>query len=134
MMQLETLFDSVFSPSMTFDEWARIGHANGWLGVRNSDTETSRAPLRAVSIRSGSQRAHLLAEYAKHDGLTDEESGLVSGLADYPRCCYWKRCSELRQAGYIAPTGETRLSTAGEAQQVCAITVAGRCALDSLSS
>lgn len=135
MMQLETLFDSVFSPSMTFDEWARIGHANGWLGVRNSGTETSRAPLPSLSIRSGSQRATLLTAYGQHrDGLTDEEAGHLSGLAEHPRCCYWKRSSELRQAGYIAPTGTTRLSTAGEAQQVCAITVAGRVALDSLNS
>lgn len=127
-----TLFD-LPPASLTYDEWARIGHANGWLGVRSNDTATSRAPLRAVSIRSGSQRAHLLAEYAEHDGLTDEEAGRVSGLADYPRCCYWKRCSELRQAGLIRPTGETRLSTAGEAQQVCAITQAGREALSELA-
>lgn len=117
----------------TYEEWARVGLQNGWLGVRNGDGATSRAALPNLAVRAGSQRAHLLAEYAEHDGLTDEEAGLVSGLADYPRCCYWKRCSELRQAGFIRPTGETRLSTAGEAQQVCAITQAGREVLNGLA-
>ncbi len=62
-------------------------------------------------------------------GLTDEEAGTVTGLADSPRCCYWKRCSELRQAGYISPTGGARASTAGELQQVCRITEAGMAVL-----
>lgn len=118
---------------MTYEEWARIGHMNGWLGVRNGDAATSRAPLPALSIRAGSQRATLLATYAQHgDGLTDEEAGNLSGLSRLPRCCYWKRCSELRQAGYVTVTGTTRTSTAGEAQQVCVITEAGRTALNAL--
>ena len=133
MTQIETLFDSVFSPSITYDEWARIGHMNGWLGVRNGDGHTSRSPLPGLSIRAGSQRAILLATYAQHgDGLTDEEAGNLSGLSKLPRCCYWKRCSELRQAGYLTVTGDTRTSTAGEAQQVCSITEAGRNTLDTL--
>ena len=133
MMQIETLFDSVFSPSITYEEWARIGHMNGWLGVRNGDATTSRAPLPSLAIRAGSQRHKLLKQYgAAPYGLTDEQAGQVSGLADLPRCCYWKRCSELRQAGFIAPTGITRLSTADEAQQVCAITEAGRNILNTL--
>lgn len=67
----------------------------------------------------------LLAEYAHRDGLTDEEAGLFSGLAQRPKCCYWKRCSELRASGFIVPTGETRISSAGSAMQVCAITPEG---------
>jgi hypothetical protein len=120
---------------MTYDEWAAIGHANGWLGARNGDGATSVAPLRTLSIRAGSQRATLLALYAGTlFGLTDEEAGTTSGLARLPRCCYWKRCSELRQAGYIEPTGDTRLSTAGEAQQVCRVTKAGFDALASIQA
>lgn len=132
-MNMDTLFDSVYSPPMTYDEWARIGHANGWLGVRGGDTATSRAPLPSLAVRAGSQRHKLLKQYAAAPyGLTDEQAGQVSGLAELPRCCYWKRCSELRQAGFIASTGITRPSTAGEAQQVCVITDAGREALASL--
>lgn len=120
---------------MTFDEWARIGHLNGWLGARDTDPDTSRAGTRTLGVRAGSQRHTLLAVYAGTlFGFTDEEAGTTSGLARLPRCCYWKRCSELRQAGYIEPTGDTRLSTAGEAQQVCRITEAGSDALASIQA
>ena len=109
---------------MNYDEWASIGHANGWLGVRRNDGATSTGGAKAITVRAGSQRAKLLATYLR-DHLTDEEAGNVSGLASLPKCCYWKRCSELRQAGYISPTGETRVSSAGVEQQVCRITTLG---------
>ena len=132
-MNMDTLFDSVYSPPITYDEWARIGHMNGWLGVRGGDAATSRAPLPNLAVRAGSQRHKLLKQYgAAPYGLTDEQAGQVSGLSELPRCCYWKRCSELRQAGYITATGTTRASTAGEAQQVCAITATGTEALNAL--
>jgi hypothetical protein len=109
---------------MEYAEWAAIGHANAWLGVRANDKETSKAGAKSMTVRAGSQRARLLSLYVKYE-LTDEEAGHMSGLAENAKCCYWKRCSELRQAGYIEPTGETRLSSAGVAQQVCRITSEG---------
>jgi len=96
---------------------------------RNADPITSVLGAGDVKPRRGSQQALLLAEYAHRDGLTDEEAGLFSGLLSRPKCCYWKRCSELRAKGLIAVTGETRLSSAGSAMQVCSITEAGRNAL-----
>ena len=96
---------------------------------RNTDPETSVKGAQDVKPRRGSQAMLLLAEYAHRDGLTDEEAGLFSGLLSRPKCCYWKRCSELRAKGLIIPTGETRLSSAGSAMQVCAITAEGREAL-----
>jgi hypothetical protein len=96
---------------------------------RSADPITSVLGAGDVKPRRGSQQALLLAEYAHRDGLTDEEAGLFSGLLSRPKCCYWKRCSELRAKGLIVPTGETRLSSAGSAMQVCAITEAGRNAL-----
>lgn len=92
---------------------------------RNTDPVTSVQGARDVKPRRTSQAMLLLAEYAHRDGLTDEEAGLFSGLAKRPKCCYWKRCSELRAQGFIAPTGETRISSAGSAMQVCAITAEG---------
>jgi hypothetical protein len=118
---------------MTYDEWAAIGHANAWLGVRRNHSATSGAGAKAITVRSGSQRATLLASYYVHDDLTDEEAGKVSGLSDLPKCCYWKRCGELRQAGYIKITGATRVSSAGVEQQVCAITDDGIKALADLA-
>jgi hypothetical protein len=116
---------------MTYDEWAAIGHANGWLGVRRNDGATSGAGAKAITVRAGSQRAMLLAAYDSNVYLTDEEAGNVSGLSMLPKCCYWKRCSELRQAGYIRPTGKTRTSSAGVEQQVCEITDEGSRVLSS---
>jgi hypothetical protein len=110
---------------MNYDDWAAIGHANGWLGVRRDDSATSGGGAKAMTVRAGSQRAKLLTAYYMYDDLTDEEAGKASGLSAMPKCCYWKRCSELRQAGYIATTGDTRVSTAGVDQQVCAITDEG---------
>ena len=110
---------------MTYDEWAAIGHANGWLGVRRNGSVTSTAGTKAVTIRAKSQRHLLLSQYSMSSDLIDEEAGRLSGLADRPNCGYWKRCSELRQAGYIKPTGETRLSGVGVLQAVCKITEAG---------
>ena len=114
-----------------YDEWAAIGLVNGWLGVRATDPATSTKAAQSLWVRAGSQRALLLSRYAVAD-MTDEEAGHASGLAILPKCCYWKRCSELRQAGYIATTGVTRPSSAGVEQQVCAITQAGHDLLSSL--
>ena len=113
---------------MTYDEWASIGHANGWLGVRANNGATSNQGAKSLRVRAGSQRALLLSRYAL-EALTDEEAGKASNLSSKPKCCYWKRCSELRQAGYIAVTGSVRASSAGVDQLVCAITPAGRIAL-----
>ena len=96
---------------------------------RNTDPITSVQGAQDVKPRRGSQAMLLLAEYAHRDGLTDEEAGLFSGLLHRPKCCYWKRCSELRAKGLIADTGETRLSSAGSMMRVCAITPEGRKAL-----
>jgi hypothetical protein len=97
---------------------------------RASDPRTSADAAKSASIRSGSQRAIILAAYAsQHFGLTDEEAGDISGLSENRKCCYWKRCSELRQMGLITPTGQQRKSSADENQMVCAITNNGRRAL-----
>lgn len=109
---------------MRYEDWSAIGHANGWLGARLDDPETSRQAVKDLTVRAGTQRHRLLEAYFQLHGATDEEAGKWAGLTEN-KCCYWKRCSELRQAGYITPTGETRASTAGVEQQVCYITPLG---------
>jgi hypothetical protein len=98
---------------------------------RNADPITSVLGAEDVKPRRRTQAELLLAEYLNRP-MTDEEAGMASGLALKPKCCYWKRCSELRAGGFIAPTGETRLSTAGSAMQVCEITFKGKIALEGL--
>ena len=94
---------------------------------RVTDPETSVQGAKDVKPRRGSQTDLLLRMYASYKitGLTDEEAGIWTGLADMPKCCYWKRCSELRAKGFIEWTGETRNSTAGSAMKVCRLTQAG---------
>lgn len=96
--------------------------------ARTDDPETSHKAGKSVKMRAGSQQAQLLIAYdcASLRGLTDEEAGQMTGLANLKSCGYWKRCSELRRAGYIVPTGETRSSQANEQQRVCVITLLGR--------
>ena len=106
---------------------------------RNSDPNTSKLAGERALIRAGSQRHSLLLVYMneanKHEfpqrGLTDEEAGNLSGLSKKPKCCYWKRCSELRMLDLIMPNGEHRLSSANEKQMVCILTKRG---LDLLKS
>ena len=99
-----------------------------FVNARTDDPETSHKAGKSVKMRAGSQQARLLIAYdcASLRGLTDDEAGQLTGLGNQKGCCYWKRCSELRQAGYIVPTGETRLSQANEQQRVCVITLLGR--------
>lgn len=100
--------------------------------VRASDPSTSRKAAASVVMRSGSQRHQLLRQYADCEGLTDEQAGMMAGLRR-PGVGYWKRCSELRECGYIQPLGFTRLASTGEHQQVCGITDAGRVVLEGLT-
>lgn len=94
--------------------------------VRKSDPASSRAGAESIKVRRGSQRAKMLRAYLNVEDATDDESGAISGLSLNPKCCYWKRASELRAAGLIEPTGEYRNSRAGEKQMVCRITELGR--------
>jgi hypothetical protein len=119
--------------------------------ARNTDPQTSHAAGENVRRRALPQRDLLLLAYLRAGspspfagdgwvgGLTDEEAGILTGLIEKPGCCYWKRCSELRQEGLIEvftasqpdQTGHyqrvplTRISRAGEQQQVCVLTADG---------
>lgn len=93
--------------------------------ARTSDPVTSHEGGETVALRAGSQKVKLLASYfrAAARGLTDDEAALWTGL---DRSCFWKRCSELRQDGYIYPLGITRRGPIhNEARIVCAITHKG---------
>jgi len=101
--------------------------------ARTTDPSTSHRA--AESLKPGSQQYQLLHAYAKHPllGMTDEEAGKETGLDQLPRCCYWKRCSELRAAGYIQTADAERPSTAGKMQLVSYITAQGMKALQQVS-
>lgn len=102
-------------------------------GARTSDPETSHRAAAAIKLRAGTQRTILLQSFALDwsaggNGLTDEEAMErtegVSASSEYA-----KRCSELREAGWIAPTGAHRKGNSGADRIVSQLTELGRAAL-----
>lgn len=112
------------------------------IPARRSDPSTSHTATEQIKVRAGTQRAWLLRAFDrdgfhKRDGLTDEEAmdyasiqwaGSVSEHSEYS-----KRCSELREAGLIEPTGETRKGASGMDRIVSRITAAGRAVVEGLN-
>ena len=81
---------------------------------RSEDHDTSIQGAQSIAYRAGTQKALLLQEYidAYPAGLTSEEAAGRAGLIK-PSCCYWKRVSEMEQAGILWTTQETRKGLAG---------------------
>jgi hypothetical protein len=95
---------------------------------RSTDPGTSHAAAREIRVKAGSQRAHLLWRFFLVDdeyGSTDEQA-MFYAEAVSPTSEYAKRCSELREGGFIEPTGETRAGSAGPQRIVSRITAKGR--------
>jgi hypothetical protein len=99
-------------------------------GSHSDDPVTSHhaAENRNNQVRWGSQRHALLEVFAEteDEGLTDEEAGHLAEVGGYNEK---RRCSELRSAGLIEPTGRTAVSSLGATVRICRITTAGRQAL-----
>lgn len=97
---------------------------------RTTDPETSHAAAREVRVKAGTQRARLLKAFADHGiqwpqvGLTDEEA-MMNAEGVWHTSEYSKRCSELREGGYIKPTGQTRVGSAGVERIVSKVTDKG---------
>lgn len=97
------------------------------------NSKTSKAGWQDVQVRAHTQKYELLRAYveAGDDGLTNYEAGRNAHML---KSCYWKRCGELKRAGYIAANGEERINlTSGSKQAVCVITPQGRKKYDDAS-
>lgn len=95
--------------------------------ARAADPETAHnaAESARLSIRTGSQRALLLAAFkGGTDGLTAEEAAWAAGVSLTSE--YATRCSELLNAGYLEPTGEKRTGASGLDRAVLRITDKGK--------
>jgi len=101
---------------LRFDEWLPVP------AVRRRDPATSHTA--AARLRPNTQLARLAVAYRDGGDLTDDEAGTLSGLRQ-AGAGYWKRCSDLRKANIIEPTGETRPGASGEQQRVCRLTAFG---------
>jgi hypothetical protein len=96
---------------------------------RTSDPDTSHAAAAEIKVKANSQRAYLLDEFYRfqmEEGLTDEQAMDYAYPNVSPTSEYAKRCSELREGGFIEPTGETRPGSAGPQRIVSRITAKGR--------
>lgn len=93
--------------------------------ARSTDPATSRKAAQRTPFRATSQNALLLAVYAAGGQLSDDEAAQQAGLLTRVGCCWWHRCSDLRKAGFIAPTGTRISSLTGEERMTCVITPAG---------
>jgi hypothetical protein len=99
---------------------------------RKTDPITSAQGAHDVAQRAPSQMMRLLLTYQDaRSGRTDDEAAQEANLL---HTGYWKRCSELRTNGWIAPVkiagmAFTRRSRAGSSAQVCLITDEGRAEL-----
>jgi hypothetical protein len=97
---------------------------------RRTDPETSHQAAASVVVTARNQRGRLLAahatasQYVSYDGLTDEEA-MENAQGVAPTSEFAKRCSELRDAGLIVPTGATRKGGAGIPRIVSKITDQG---------
>jgi len=92
--------------------------------VRLEDPETSHAAARKLDGKA--KRTRLLKVF-EVGNATSEEAAALAGFG--PADGAWKRCSDLKNLGLIAPTGTTRPGSSGREQMVLAITDAGRAAL-----
>jgi hypothetical protein len=99
------------------------------INFRPQGYDTERQGADDVAPRRMNQRDRLLKHYLSATiGLTDDEAAQEEGLM---HTCYWKRCSELRELGYITTlkvAGHviTREGHAGSQRIVCFITEKGR--------
>lgn len=100
---------------------------------RATDPDTSHAAAKEIKVKAGSQRAKLLSAFWWADSrdrysgsLTDEQAMDLNRGGVSPTSEYAKRCSELREGGFIEPTGETRAGSAGPQRIVSRITAKGR--------
>lgn len=100
--------------------------------ARTTDPDTAHAAAQAYPLRKGSHRTLLLLAFAEAGdrGATDERAAFVAGLS--PRSEYATRCSELKRAGLVVDTTETRPGSSGAARVVRRITPAGLLAAEGL--
>lgn len=98
---------------------------------RRTDPGTSHAAAESIAVTGDNQRGLLLKAFRAMAGDTPDDPGLTDeeaanravGVTLWSE--YAKRCSELRDAGLIAPTGMTRKGDSGRQRIVSAITDLG---------
>lgn len=95
------------------------------VAARITDPPSSHKAAEQIEVRSGSHRERLLVAYVQSSSpLSDVQASRAAKMPD--RSCWWKRCSELRQGGFIEVVGEALDPETGAMVQVCQATDLGR--------
>jgi hypothetical protein len=104
------------------------------IPARATDPVTSHKATKSLGVRAGTQRHHLLRGFRMlgEDGGTDEQAMATVPASVNPMSEYAKRCSELREAGQIEPTGQVRKGASGMERIVSRITERGLATLTRL--
>lgn len=137
IVDVPTGFEVHVDPKIVAEALARAGwtvwppvSAEEALAIMARPSPPAQQAAEVPVFRAGSQLHRLLVAYAAtvKAGLTDEDAAAAAALLG---SCYWKRASELRRYGLIAPllnNGKpvTRKGSAGSRRRVCVITAAGR--------
>jgi hypothetical protein len=123
VMDPESLAERILADLNAYD----LAHAPV-APARRTDPATSRKGAADVAPRAGSQRHRLLLAYqARPAGLMDAEAARLAALP--ARACFWHRCSELVDGGYIEVIGERTDPATGSAGRVARITDKGMAVL-----
>lgn len=91
--------------------------------ARRDDPSTSKEAAQSLGHTAATMRANLLSAFGR-GSWTAEEAATQAGYTAEDGS--WKRVSDLKSAGFIAPTGAKRLGSKGKYKDVLAITQAGR--------
>ncbi len=110
---------------MTYAEQTDLFEMNPRHLSRSFDPTTSFDAAKALGS-AGTRRRRLLETFVTGD-RTAEEAAARAGYT--PADGAWKRVSDLKNLGLIAPTGSTRPGTSGREQDVLRITADGWAAL-----
>lgn len=91
-------------------------------GARRTDPATSQRAAQAAAPKMGTHRWAVLAAVGDApDGLTAREVLDATGIDGV-----WKRCSELKEDGFLVPRGERFVAKTGNDQEVLHLTLKAR--------
>ena len=100
--------------------------------ARATDPDTSHAAAAMSRLGRNKLMFELLSSFSSggHEGITDESAyERISSRFPKAKRSWWKRCSDLRQFGFIEPTGKKSRTETGAMARVCRVTPVGMAAL-----
>lgn len=120
---------NIYEPPMGQSRRRRVADPKPEGTHRVPDHHTSIAAGLKELGRKGTQRERLAICFyrAGQNGLTDEEAASAAKIA--PQSSPWKRCTELRQMGFLVYADKDRKTTTGTDAKVWRMTGAGMRAL-----